>query len=126
MNKYLDIIVTQNAWKKIFEISKKNNINNFLLSASSGGCNGFNYNFKIIDLNKFNSIINNNKFKTIIINNNDKKILIDPKSEFLLNGTKIDYIFENYSKGLFENKFLFIPNKNFANSCGCGTSFSIK
>ena len=49
MNKYLDIIVTQNAWKKIFEISKKNNINNFLLSANSGGCNGFNYDFKTID-----------------------------------------------------------------------------
>tara|TARA_B100001142_G_C14076900_1_gene555828 strand:- start:194 stop:574 length:381 start_codon:yes stop_codon:yes gene_type:complete len=126
MNKYLDIIVTQNAWKKIFEISKKNNINNFLLSANSGGCNGFNYDFKTIDLNKYKDIINNNKFKTTIIKKENKNILIDPKSEYLLCGTKIDYIFENYSKGLFENKFVFIPNKSFATSCGCGTSFSIK
>ena len=126
MNKNFNIIVTHNAWKKIFEISKISKINNFLLSAYSGGCNGFNYDFKTIDSNKYKYIINNNKFKSIIIKKENKNILIDPKSEYLLCGTKIDYIFENYSKGLFENKFVFIPNKSFATSFGCGTSFSIR
>lgn len=126
MNKFLNIIITNNAWKKISDISKTQNNNKFLLSASSGGCNGFNYNFKTIDYNEYINIINNNKLKTTIIKNNNNNILIDPKSEFVLFGTKIDYIFENYSNGLFENKFIFIPNKNFANSCGCGTSFSLK
>lgn len=45
MNKNFNIIVTHNALKKIFEISKISKINNFLLSAYSGGCNGFNYDF---------------------------------------------------------------------------------
>ena len=82
MNKFLNIIITNNAWKKIFDISKTQNINNFLLSASSGGCNGFNFNFKTIDYNEYNNIINNNKLKNNIIKNNNNNILIDPKSEF--------------------------------------------
>ena len=41
-------------------------------------------------------------------------------------GTKIDYINENYSKNIFESKFIFTPDKNFATSCGCGVSFNPK
>ena len=37
------IIVTNNAWSKMIEISKIQQIPRFLFSAKSGGCNGFNY-----------------------------------------------------------------------------------
>ena len=41
-------------------------------------------------------------------------------------GTTIDYINEDYSKGLYESKFKFNINKDIMSSCGCGISFSIK
>ena len=47
-------------------------------------------------------------------------------SEFLLIGTTIDYINEDFSNGIFENKFIFSPDKTLANSCGCGISFTPK
>ncbi len=46
--------------------------------------------------------------------------------EFLLLGTTIDYIHEDYLNGVFENKFVFIPDKTLASSCGCGISFTPK
>ena len=42
---------------------------------------------------------------------------------FLL-GTTIDYIYEDYDKGVFENKFIFLPDEKLATSCGCGISFN--
>ena len=54
LNKLSNIInITNNAWYKIFNISQKLNTNNFLLSVSSGGCNGYNYNLKSIDNEKY-------------------------------------------------------------------------
>ena len=41
-------------------------------------------------------------------------------------GTKIDFIKEDYNKNIFESKFIFIPDKNLATSCGCGISFNPK
>jgi iron-sulfur cluster insertion protein len=123
MNK---LIITNDAWKKMFDILKNNINKNFILSATSGGCNGFNYNFKIIENSKYDSIFKSNKFKSIVIDNNGVNVIIDPSSEFLLLGTKIDYITEDFTKGIFSNKFSFTPNKELASSCGCGISFNPK
>ena len=97
-------------------------------SATSGGCNGFNYKLNILNRDEYNKILNTDcyKIKPTIIIQNDTKILVDPKSEMLLLGTTIDYIKEDYSKGEFENKFVFIPDKTLASSCGCGISFTPK
>ena len=121
------ITVTNNAWKKIEEISKTQK-GTFLFSATSGGCNGFNYKLNILNSDEYNKILNTDcyKIKPTIIIQNDTKILVDPKSEMLLLGTTIDYIKEDYSKGEFENKFVFIPDKTLASSCGCGVSFTPK
>ena len=108
------LTVSQNAWKELKKISKLNKESNFLLSTSSGGCNGFNYNFKICNSLNYNKVFNNN------IN-----IYIDPLSEMFLIGTKIDFINKDYSKNIFESKFTFIPSDKFY-SCGCGKSFSEK
>jgi len=109
-NKLFSITITKNAWKKIINISKIKNNNNFLLSVKSGGCNGFNYKFE--NINNINDNIN-------FIKKYNVNIYIEPKSEFLLLGTKIDYI-----KDLYESKFHFIADKTKNTSCGCGTSFS--
>ena len=121
------IIVTNNAWNKIEEISKTQK-GIFLFSATSGGCNGFNYKLNILNRDEYNKILNTDcyKIKPTIIIQNDTKILVDPNSEMLLLGTTIDYIKEDYSKGEFENKFVFIPDKTLASSCGCGISFTPK
>jgi iron-sulfur cluster assembly accessory protein len=115
------IKVTNSAWTKIdFILKKSNNRYGMLFSAQSGGCNGFNYNLHTINedikhLNTF-SYVENNKIK----------VYVDPMSELYLIDTTIDYINEDFSKGIFENKFKFIPDKDKASACGCGVSFSPK
>jgi iron-sulfur cluster assembly accessory protein len=122
MNK---IKVTTNAWKKITDILKKSNNNiGFIYSASSGGCNGFNFELNLLNKENHKQIINN-KFYTVL-NNKDSKIYVDPLSELYLLGTTIDYIQEDYSKGHYESKFDFKINKELMTSCGCGISFSLK
>ena len=56
----------------------------------------------------------NNKRKPTIVEKNNIKILIDPTAEMYLFGTTIDHISEDYEKGLFENKFIFLPDKKIA------------
>ena len=120
------IIVTNNAWDKMIQISKIQKIERFLFSATTGGCNGFNYKLGLLNGIEYETIYNTSKFKPNIIKKGNTELLIDPMSEFLLLGTTIDYIQEDYSNGVFENKFIFIPNKTLASSCGCGISFTPK
>jgi len=122
------ITITNNAWKKIIEINNKQKEFCFLFSATSGGCNGFNYNFNLISEMEYNEIIETNcgKIKPTTLTKDNTQILIDPVSEFLLLGTTIDFIEENYSKNIFESKFVFKPNKELSASCGCGISFTPK
>ena len=117
------VSVTKNAWIKMSEILKlTQNKYGFLYSASSGGCNGFNFELNLMD-KKIHDQITNNKFHTILKNDSDK-LYIDPVSEMYLLGTTIDYTIEDYSKGEFESKFTFLINKETMSSCGCGISFS--
>lgn len=113
--------ITKPAWNKIDQVLNKTNKCSFLFSATGGGCNGYNYNFKVIEEDKFNSIINETKIKPTLIENNGNKVLIDPLSEFLLTGTTIDF-----EETIYESKFNFITNKDTVYSCGCGTSFTLK
>ena len=115
------INVTKNAWSKMGSILKKSQQNNgFLFSISSGGCNGFNFNLNLINDNELNKIRN---MKPTILNNEAISLYIDPTSEMYVIGTEIDYIKEDYSKGIFESKFTYNVDKKLASSCGCGVSF---
>lgn len=120
MNK---LIVTNNAWSKLISIIRNSNNNSFMLSATSGGCNGFNYKFKMITNDKYTEVLKN---KPIMEKNHNVNVLIDPNSEYLLLGTTIDYLKQDLNKGVFESKFIFIPDKNLAYSCGCGNSFNYR
>jgi len=117
------LIVTNSAWGKLISIIRNSNNNSFMLSATSGGCNGFNYNFRMISDNKYKELV---KQKPVMENNQNVNVLIDPKSEYLLLGTTIDYLKQDLKKGVFESKFIFIPNKNIAHTCGCGNSFNYR
>lgn len=121
------IIITDDAWSKMSEIIIKQNSKSFLLSASSGGCNGFNYELNLLNNVEHNNFINKYEVNKITeIKNNDIILLIDSLSEFLLFGTTIDYVSSDYNKNIFESKFIFKPDKNLATSCGCGISFTPK
>ena len=115
------INVTANAWKKMGSIIKKsNNKNGFIFGANSGGCNGFNFDLRLIETEEQQEIM---KMKPSILTNDDVNLYIEPLSEMHLIGTTIDYINEDFSKGIFENKFVYKIDKKLASSCGCGVSF---
>ena len=79
----MNIQITKNAWKKITEIihTSKNQYG-MIFSASSGGCNGFNFQLDLLT-NGIHQKINQNKFLTIL-KNNESKVYIDPLSEMYL------------------------------------------
>ena len=120
----LPIKITQTAWKKLFDISRQSNNNRFLFSASSGGCNGFNFNLNL--LKKDETILLGKRRKPTIITNDNITVYIDPLSELYLLGTTIDYINQDYKKNIFESKFIFDIDKELASTCGCGISFTPK
>ena len=119
------INVTRNAWNKMSHIiNQSKNKYGFIYSASSGGCNGFNFELNLLEGN-LHKEITKKKFYTVL-NNDSTKLYIDPISEMYLVGTTIDYIHEDYKNKIFESKFHFIINKENMTSCGCGISFSPK
>ena len=111
MIKTVPLTVTNNAWNKILEISKKQGISHFLFSATSGGCHGYNYELSLMKQNDVEKEFNQ-KIKPTVITKNNTNIVIEPLSEFLLLGTTIDY-----TTSVFDNKFMFIPDKDLASSC---------
>ncbi len=105
-------------------LMKTQNNYGFVYSASSGGCNGFNFELNLLDKQLYDKITKQ-KYHTVL--ENDKyKLYIDPLSEMHLLGTTIDYVSEDYQNGEFESKFKFEINKELMTSCGCGISFSPK
>jgi iron-sulfur cluster assembly accessory protein len=121
----IPVQVTNSAWLKIDDILEKREKHLFFFSASSGGCNGFNYDFSLMKMEEYLDEIEKLKNYTLL-ENGKSKIFIDPIAEMLLFGTTIDYIEEDWNKGIFENKFIFIPDKNLVTACGCGVSFTPK
>ena len=115
------ITVTKTAWYKMSQIIKSNTNYAFLFSINSGGCNGFNYELSTIDKNEYNDLVKPN-----ILEYEDIKLAVDPLAEIYLLGTTIDYVKEDYNKNIFESKFVYIPDKDMATSCGCGVSFTPK
>jgi iron-sulfur cluster assembly accessory protein len=125
MSKRHLINITKNAWTKIHSILELPNTKGMLFTAESGGCNGFNYKLNLINDDDYNKILKN-KLAVNILKDNNSHVIIDPLSEMFLIGTEIDYIDEDYAKGIFEKKFVFNPDKKLVSACGCGISFNPK
>ena len=77
-------------------------------------------------ISTINEMVGKSKIPVTSLEHDDIKVYIDPLSEMYLLGTNIDYIPEDYSKGIYESKFSFNPNKDLAGTCGCGISFYMK
>jgi len=105
-----NLLVTNNAAKKIIELSKKKDKKMLRISVTGGGCQGFQYNLDMED---------KNEKKDIIIKKNNAVIVIDEKSLNLIKGSEIDFV-----EDLIGSRFK-INNPKATSSCGCGTSFSL-
>ena len=115
--------VTYKAWCKINSILQQSNNNAMILNISSGGCNGFNYKLTILDSNIYTDY---EHYNFLHDSKNNNKLYIEPLSEIYVIGTNIDYMEQDYTKNIYESKFVFTPDKKMATSCGCGVSFALK
>ena len=105
-----NLLVTNNAAKKIIELSKKKEKKMLRISVTGGGCQGFQYNLDMED---------KSKKKDIIIKKNNALVIIDQNSLNLIKGSEIDFV-----EDLIGSRFK-INNPKASSSCGCGTSFSL-
>lgn len=113
----MNISITKKAWEKLFSIAKGCE-SRFLLSAKSGGCNGYIYN--IAKIEEDSQIFREIDKKTIILANDKLSVIIEPRSEFFLTGTIVDY-----EKSLYDERFIFKNADSKKSKCGCGKSFSM-
>lgn len=93
-------------------ISQKPNPESLALRVSvlAGGCNGFQYQFKLVsDRNE----------EDHLIEREGARVLIDPDSFELLDGAELDFIDKLMGAHFTVN------NPNAASACGCGSSFSL-
>ena len=105
-----NLLITNNAAKKIIELSKKKEKKMLRISVTGGGCQGFQYN---LDME------NKSKDKDIIIKKRDAVIVIDKISLNLIKGSEIDFV-----EDLIGARFK-VNNPKATSSCSCGTSFSL-
>ena len=105
-----NLLVTNNAAKKILELSKKKEKKMLRISVTGGGCQGFQYNLDMED---------KSEKKDIIIKKNNALVVIDQNSLNLIKGSEIDFV-----EDLIGSRFK-INNPKATSSCGCGTSFSL-
>ena len=105
-----NLLVTNNAAKKIIELSKKEEKKMLRISVTGGGCQGFQYNLDMED---------KSEKKDIIIKKNNALVVIDQNSLNLIKGSEIDFV-----EDLIGSRFK-INNPKATSSCGCGTSFSL-
>ena len=105
-----NLLVTNNAAKKILELSKKKEKKVLRISVTGGGCQGFQY---LFDFDK--TLEKNDK----IFQENGAEVVIDEPSLKLLNGSSVDFV-EDLNGSYFK-----IVNPNASSSCGCGNSFSV-
>ena len=114
----MNISITKRAWEKLSSIARGDK-SRFLLSAKSGGCNGYIYNITKVEEER--ALTRYREKRTIILANDNISVLIEPRSEVLLAGTTVDY-----EKGQYDEKFVFKNADDSKKSkCGCGKSFSI-
>ena len=119
ITKQLPITITNNAWTKIKDITNKSNGTNFIFSAIGGGCSGFNYNLELLNKTDLPKKLDTFTY----VNNGHYKVYIDHLSELYLLGTCIN---QDYSKGIYESKFVFLQDKMDVIACGCGLYFMPK
>ncbi|QDT94054.1 HesB/IscA family protein [Gimesia algae] len=107
------VTITENASKELkryMEDQKVAEGSMLRIGISSGGCSGFQYDFRFVD--------DVDEEKDNLSEQHGIKVVVDKKSDLYLDGTTLDY-YESLEKRGFT-----FDNPNAVKSCGCGSSFS--
>lgn len=78
------------------------------IEVKGSGCSGYAY---------YMEYSYTRKHDDIIVPLKDVSLVVDPKSMLFLNGTRLEYVVEQFNEG-----FQFV-NPNVTGECGCGESF---
>jgi iron-sulfur cluster assembly accessory protein len=106
-----DIILTQNAAKRVAWIAKRQSKPAILrLAVDGGGCAGFTYKFDLAEKAEGDDIIATTDGVTLVV---------DPVSLELVKGSAVDFV-EDLGGAAFR-----VTNPTAASGCGCGSSFSV-
>jgi iron-sulfur cluster assembly protein len=109
------VTITENASKELKRFMENSNYSEdslLRIGIVSGGCSGFQYDFKFVEAAEFSEETDT------ISEQHGVKVVVDKKSSLFLDGTTVDYY-----EGLDKRGFTF-DNPNAVKSCGCGSSFS--
>lgn len=108
----IDVVLTQNAGKRVAKILEKEPEGTILrIAVSGGGCSGFQY--------EYNLVPDDSGAEDVILEQPGAKVVIDSMSMEFMAGAEIDFVDD-----LIGQSFQ-IKNPNVVASCGCGTSFSV-
>src|SRR5215208_691356 len=106
-----DIILTENAAKRVAWIASRQSKPAILrLAVDGGGCAGFTYTFDLAD---------GAKADDTVAETDGVKLVVDPVSLELVKGSAVDFV-EDLGGAAFR-----VTNPNAQSGCGCGSSFSV-
>ena len=106
-----DIILTENAAKRVAWIAERQSKPAILrLAVDGGGCAGFTYKFDLADQAESDDVIAVTDGVTLVV---------DPVSLDMVRGSAVDFV-EDLGGAAFR-----VTNPNAASGCGCGSSFSV-
>ena len=106
-----DIILTENAAKRVAWIAERQSKPAILrLAVDGGGCAGFTYKFELADAPDA---------EDEVTETDGVKLIVDPLSLDLVRGSAVDFV-EDLGGAAFK-----VTNPNAQSGCGCGSSFSV-
>jgi len=106
-----DIILTENAAKRVALIAERQSKPAVLrLAVDGGGCAGFTYKFELAD---------GADAEDTVAETDGVKLVVDPVSLDLVRGSAVDFV-EDLGGAAFK-----VTNPNAQSGCGCGSSFSV-
>ena len=106
-----DIILTENAAKRVAWIAARQSKPAILrLAVDGGGCAGFTYKFDLAD---------QPDAEDAVTETDGVKLVVDPLSLELVKGSAVDFV-QDLGGAAFR-----VTNPNAQSGCGCGSSFSV-
>jgi iron-sulfur cluster assembly accessory protein len=106
-----DVILTENAAKRVAWIAQRQSKPAILrLAVDGGGCAGFTYKFELAEAQDA---------EDTVVETDGVKLVVDPVSLELVRGSAVDFV-EDLGGAAFK-----VTNPNAQSGCGCGSSFSV-
>ncbi len=103
--------LTDTAARQITKVAQGHESRKILrISVDSGGCAGFQYDFKFVQ---------SPHAEDLVFTHQDATVVIDPLSFKFIQNSQLDYVEE------LIGSYFTIRNPNAQTSCGCGNSFTV-